>query len=43
VGAAEAEVVVSDCSLAGLRVLKETGARVIHPVEALARAYGLSA
>ena len=38
----EADVVVSDCSLAGLRVLKETGNHVIHPIQALARAYGLA-
>jgi glycerol-3-phosphate dehydrogenase subunit C len=37
----EPDLVVSDCSLAGLRVLKETGQRVLHPIEALARAYGL--
>jgi glycerol-3-phosphate dehydrogenase subunit C len=38
---AEADIVVSDCSLAGLRVVKENGARVLHPVQALATAYGL--
>jgi glycerol-3-phosphate dehydrogenase subunit C len=38
---AEAEVVVSDCTLAGLRMVKENGVRVIHPVQALAEAYGL--
>lgn len=38
---AEADVVVSDCTLAGLRIVKENGVRVLHPVEALARAYGL--
>jgi glycerol-3-phosphate dehydrogenase subunit C len=37
----EPDVVVSDCSLAGLRVEKENGVRVVHPVEALAEAYGL--
>lgn len=36
-----ADVVVSDCTLASLRVVKENGARVIHPVQALAEAYGL--
>jgi glycerol-3-phosphate dehydrogenase subunit C len=35
------DVVVSDCTLAGLRVVKENGARVLHPVQALAEAYGL--
>jgi glycerol-3-phosphate dehydrogenase subunit C len=37
----EPDLVVSDCTLAGLRILKENGMRVIHPVEALAIAYGL--
>ncbi len=35
------DVVVSDCQLAGLRVEKERGARVWHPIEALAHCYGL--
>jgi glycerol-3-phosphate dehydrogenase subunit C len=37
----EPDLVVSDCALAGLRVRKESGVRVLHPVEALAKAYGL--
>jgi glycerol-3-phosphate dehydrogenase subunit C len=37
----EPDLVVSDCTLAGLRVWKENGLPVIHPVEALLRAYGL--
>ena len=37
----EPTTVVSDCALASLRIAKETGARVVHPVEALAEAYGL--
>ncbi len=37
----EPDLVVSDCTLAGLRVVKETGRHVMHPIEALARAYGL--
>ncbi len=37
----EPDTVVSDCSLAALRIVQENGVRVIHPVEALARAYGL--
>lgn len=41
VNAAHPDVVVSDCTLAGLRIVKENGVRVLHPVEALARAYGL--
>lgn len=42
VEAAEPDVVVSDCTLAGLRITKENEARVIHPVQALAEAYGIS-
>ena len=38
---AEADIVVSDCSLAALRIGKENGVHVIHPIEALAQAYGL--
>jgi glycerol-3-phosphate dehydrogenase subunit C len=40
-GEMEPDLVVSDCGLAGIRITQETGARVIHPVEALAEAYGL--
>ncbi|WP_437638029.1 hypothetical protein [Sorangium sp. So ce854] len=40
-GVADADVIVSDCTLAGLRMVKENGATVLHPVEALAHAYGL--
>ncbi|KYG06377.1 hypothetical protein BE21_35180 [Sorangium cellulosum] len=40
-GVAGADVIVSDCTLAGLRMVKENGAKVLHPVEALAHAYGL--
>jgi len=36
-------LVVSDCALASLRILRETGRRVLHPVEAMSEAYGLSA
>ena len=43
VAGTEPDVVVSDCTLAGLRVMKENGVRVIHPVQALAEAYGLPA
>jgi len=38
----EPALVVTDCPLAGLRILKETEREAIHPAEALARAYGLS-
>jgi glycerol-3-phosphate dehydrogenase subunit C len=37
----EHDLVVSDCSLAGLRIFKETGEHALHPIEALARAYGV--
>ena len=36
-------LVISDCALAALRILRETGRRVLHPVEAISEAYGLSA
>ncbi len=39
---AEARLVVSDCPLSALRIQHESGVEVIHPMEALARAYGLS-
>ena len=39
---AEAKVVVTDCPLSALRILKENDALAIHPAEALARAYGLT-
>ena len=35
------DLVISDCSLAGLRVAHETRRPVLHPIEALALAYGL--
>ncbi len=38
---AEADTVVTDCSLSALRIGKENGVQVLHPVEALAQAYGL--
>jgi glycerol-3-phosphate dehydrogenase subunit C len=34
--------VVTDCSLAALRVLKENGRAARHPIVALAEAYGFS-
>ncbi len=37
----EPDLVVSDCGLSALRIQKENGIEVIHPIEALARAYGL--
>jgi glycerol-3-phosphate dehydrogenase subunit C len=41
--AAEPDLVVTDCSLSSLRIGKENQVAPLHPVEALARAYGLSA
>ena len=38
---AEADTVVTDCSLSALRIGKENGVVPMHPVEALAKAYGL--
>ena len=37
----DAEVVITDCPLAGLRIAKENRVTVRHPVEALAEAYGV--
>lgn len=37
----EPDMVVSDCALSGLRIEKENGVRVVHPIEAVAEAYGL--
>lgn len=37
----EPDLVVTDCSLSALRLAHETSLRVIHPIEALAEAYGL--
>ena len=39
---AEAAVVVTDCPLSGLRIGKENGVTVRHPIEALADAYGIA-
>jgi len=39
---AEADLVVSDCQLAARRIQKENGVQAIHPVEALASAYGVA-
>lgn len=35
------DLVVTDCALSALRIQKENGVEVLHPIEALARAYGL--
>ncbi len=42
VEATHPEVVVTDCALSGQRILGETERAPLHPVEALAQAYGLS-
>ena len=39
---AKPDLVVSDCSLASLRIQKENGVRVMHPIESLADAYGIA-
>jgi Fe-S oxidoreductase len=41
VAEAEAELNVTDCTLAGLQITQGTGKEVHHPIEILARAYGL--
>ena len=41
IAAAEADLVVTDCSLSALRIGKENAVRPIHPIQAVARAYGL--
>ena len=42
IDAAEPSLVVTDCALAARRILAENRREAIHPVEALARAYGLT-
>ena len=37
----EADIIATDCSLAGIQITQGTGRKTIHPVEVLARAYGL--
>lgn len=39
----EPQLVVTDCPLSALRILKENEREAVHPVEALAHAYGLPA
>ncbi len=41
IASAEARTVVTDCPLSDRRIEKENEVRVMHPAEALARAYGL--
>ena len=40
-GPDEPDLVVTDCSLSVLRIRQETGHEALHPVQALAQAYGL--
>ncbi len=40
---AQPDLVVTDCPLSALRIEKENGVAPLHPMEALARAYGLKA
>jgi glycerol-3-phosphate dehydrogenase subunit C len=42
IDAAEPETVVTDCALSARRILAENGREALHPVEALASAYGLA-
>jgi glycerol-3-phosphate dehydrogenase subunit C len=42
VASAKPDLVVSDCSLASLRIQKENGVKVMHPIESLADAYGIA-
>jgi glycerol-3-phosphate dehydrogenase subunit C len=36
-----ADIVATDCSLAGLQIRQGTGRATLHPIEALAKAYGI--
>jgi glycerol-3-phosphate dehydrogenase subunit C len=42
IAATQADVVVSDCPLSALRISRENEVPVIHPIEALARAYDIA-
>lgn len=42
IDAAEPAVIVTDCALSARRILRENGRAAIHPVEAMADAYGIS-
>ena len=42
VDSADPQVVVTDCALSARRILAETQRTPLHPVEALAEAYGLA-
>jgi glycerol-3-phosphate dehydrogenase subunit C len=38
---AEADIVATDCSLAGMQIEQGTGRKTVHPIEVVARAYGI--
>ena len=38
---ADADVVAGDCHLANGAIFQETGRRAVHPLQLLARAYGI--
>jgi glycerol-3-phosphate dehydrogenase subunit C len=42
ISASEPNLVVTDCALAARRILAENARQALHPVEALAKAYGLA-
>ena len=37
----DADIVAGDCHLANGAILQETGTKPIHPIQVLARAYGI--
>lgn len=41
VNESNADIVATDCSLAGLQIQQGTGRETIHPIEVLAKAYGI--
>lgn len=42
VNESEADLVATDCSLAGIQIQQGTGRTTLHPIEVLARAYGIA-
>jgi glycerol-3-phosphate dehydrogenase subunit C len=42
IAARDADLVVTDCALSARRILAENGREALHPVEALAKAYGIT-
>jgi glycerol-3-phosphate dehydrogenase subunit C len=41
VNESNAEIVATDCSLAGIQIQQGTGRETMHPIEVLAKAYGI--